>query len=75
MEESVRNVSLLPESRKIIQIDLVTLPTPVKEKGHSGYFPFALLMVEKKPGLVTGMDSLDEAVSSLFDHLENGQPE
>ncbi|HEC41693.1 MAG TPA: hypothetical protein ENI20_02560 [Bacteroides sp.] len=58
MEESVRNVALLPESLKIIQIDLVMLPTPVKEKGHKGFFPFALIMVEKNTGLFLGMDTV-----------------
>lgn len=58
LDESIKNVSLLPESRKTIQMDLVLLPSPIKEKGKKGYFPFALLMADKKTGFVTGMELL-----------------
>jgi len=42
----------LPETVQVMQIDLFMLPTPVKEKGRKGYFPFVLLMVEEGNGLV-----------------------
>ncbi len=58
LEESALKVSRLPESRKIVQLDLVMLPTPVKEKGSKGYFPFALLFLDEKTGLVLGVDTL-----------------
>ena len=56
--EKALKVSLLPEKRFIIQLDLVMLPAPIKEKGKKGYFPFALLMADKSNGFVSGMDML-----------------
>ena len=51
-------VSRLPERPQVIQVDLVLLPAPVKEKGRKGYFPFVLLMVDKQSGMVPGMAML-----------------
>ncbi len=51
-------VSRLPEGPQVIQVDLVLLPSPVKEKGSKGYFPFVLLMVDKQSGMVPGMAML-----------------
>ena len=39
-------------------MDLVMLPTPVKEKGKKGCFPFMLLLVDKQSGMVPGMNML-----------------
>lgn len=57
-KESLKKISLFPERRMIIQMDLVLLPSPVKEKGQKGYFPFVLLMADKKTGLIIGMNML-----------------
>jgi len=45
-------LSRLPETGSVLQIELIMLPTPVKDMGRKGYFPFALLMVEKGNGLI-----------------------
>jgi hypothetical protein len=51
-------VSRLSEGPQVVQVDLVMLPTPVKEKGKKGYFPFMLLLVDKQSGMVPGMAML-----------------
>jgi hypothetical protein len=56
--ENALKVSFFPENKFIIQLDLVMLPTPIKEKGKKGYFPFALLMADKKDGFIMGMNML-----------------
>jgi len=56
--EKALKVSLLPEKKFIIQLDLVMLPAPIKEKGKKGYFPFALLMADKSDGFISGMNML-----------------
>jgi hypothetical protein len=45
-------LSRLPEASQELQLDLFMLPTPVKEKGSKGYFPFVLLLVDKGNGMV-----------------------
>ena len=45
-------LSRLPEASQELQIDLVLLPAPVKEKGSKAYFPFVLLMVDKHNGMI-----------------------
>ena len=55
---SSEKVSRLPQSRNILQIDLVLIPSPVKERGQRGYFPFALLLVEKESEMIPGMQTL-----------------
>ena len=52
------DVSRLSEGEQVVQADLVMLPTPVKEKGKKGYFPYILLLVEKQNGMVPGMAML-----------------
>jgi hypothetical protein len=56
--ETCAGISRLKESPKILQVDLVMLPAPVKEKGKKGYFPFVLLMVDKENGMIPGMAML-----------------
>jgi hypothetical protein len=51
-------VSRLSEGTQVVQVDLVMLPAPVKEKGKKGYFPFMLLLVDKQNGIVPGMAML-----------------
>ena len=47
-----------PVKPSILQIDLVMLPTPVKEGKNKPYFPFILLAVDKKTGLVVAFETL-----------------
>ncbi len=57
-ESKIEAVYKLPESRTIVQMELATLPAPVQEKGKRGYFPFGLLLADKKNGMILGMDTL-----------------
>ena len=57
-EAKVEAVFRLPESRTIVQLELALIPAPVKEKGKKGYFPFGLLLADKKNGLMLGMEML-----------------
>ncbi|MBL7111180.1 MAG: hypothetical protein ISS19_04485 [Bacteroidales bacterium] len=56
--ETMAEVSRLSEGSQVVQVDLVMLPAPVKEKGKKGYFPFMLLLVDKQNGSVPGMTLL-----------------
>ena len=47
-----RSLTDLPEARQHLQLDLIVLPSPVKEKGQKALFPFVLLMLEKGSGLI-----------------------
>ena len=51
-------LSRLPEASQELQVDLFMLPAPVREKGTRGYFPFVLMLVDKRNGMVTGMSML-----------------
>lgn len=48
----IEEFSQLPEVGQELQIDLVLLPAPVKEKGSKAYFPFVLLIVDKYVGTI-----------------------
>lgn len=54
----ISQVRQLPESRKVLQLDLPLLPAPVKEPGKKGYFPFGLLFLDKKSGMMAGMEMM-----------------
>lgn len=79
--DTCERLSKLEMRRMIMQVDLIILPAPVKEKGKKGYFPFMLLMVDGETGMVTGMamltpipdlDALYESVSQkLMEELVN----
>ena len=56
--KTVESVKKLKVSKLTLQTDLVLVPAPVKEKGKKGYFPFMLLLVEKKSGMIAGMELL-----------------
>lgn len=57
-ESKIEAVYKLPESRTIVQMELALLPAPVQEKGKRGYFPFGLLLADKKRSLMLGMEML-----------------
>ena len=44
----------LPQKPTIIQLDLIMLPSGVKEEGYKAFFPFILLMVNKKSEMIEG---------------------
>ncbi len=56
--QALDKVAQLPEASVVMQLDLVLLPNPVMERGKRGYFPFALLLVDKEREVVTGMQTL-----------------
>lgn len=56
--DTCERLSKLEMRRMIMQVDLILLPAPVKEKGKKGYFPFILLMVDGQTGMVEGMTML-----------------
>ncbi|MCP4313178.1 MAG: hypothetical protein GY790_18110 [Bacteroidetes bacterium] len=45
-------LSSLPEASQELQIDLILLPAPVREKGSKAYFPFVLLLMDKYNGMI-----------------------
>lgn len=57
-KEGVDAVSKLPEARAVLQLDLFMLPNQVLEKGKRGFFPFALLILDKNRGVVPCMQTL-----------------
>ncbi len=67
--KTVESVKKLKVSKLTFQTDLVLVPTPVKEKEKKGYFPFMLLLVEKKSGMIAGMELLspDPDLPSLYE--------
>jgi hypothetical protein len=54
-----------------LQLDLVLLPAPVKERGRKGCFPFVLLLVDKENGMVPGMVMLtpDPDLHSMYESV------
>jgi len=70
-EETVEQVAGLPEKKIVIETDLVLLPKPVKPRGERGYFPFALLMVDKRSGIVLGANVLSPVpdLTSLYESV------
>jgi uncharacterized pyridoxamine 5'-phosphate oxidase family protein len=51
-------ISKLKVKKAIYQVDLVMMPTPVKDKQKLGYFPFLLLLLDKETGMIPGMTML-----------------
>lgn len=50
-------LSRLPQQNVILEVDLSFLPNPIADK-NPPYFPFALLVVEKKSGYIVNVDLL-----------------
>jgi hypothetical protein len=69
--QALNKVAQLPEASVVMQLDLVLLPTPVLEKGKKGFFPFALLLVDKEREVVTGMQTLtpEPDLHSLYESV------
>ena len=44
----------LPQKPTTIQLDLIMIPSGVKEEGYNAFFPFILLMVNKKSEIIEG---------------------
>jgi len=51
-------LSEYPKKPEVMQIDLIMLPSPVKERETKPYFPFMLLVVNKKYGIVRNFEML-----------------
>jgi hypothetical protein len=47
-----------PKKPEILQIDLALLPTPIEDGKTKPYFPFMLLLVNKKSGIISGYEML-----------------
>jgi len=56
--DTSESVSKLKVEPVVLLVDLVILPTPVKEKGKKGYFPFMLLLIDSETGIINGMTLL-----------------
>jgi hypothetical protein len=69
--ESRAEVLRLPVRSLVLQADLLLLPVPVMEKGRKGFFPFALLLVDRENGVVYGMEMLEPLpdLHSLYESL------
>ena len=69
--ETCAKVSRLKVSPVTLQVDLVLLPSPVREKGKKDYFPFVLLLVEKENGMIPGMAMLtpDPDLNSMYESV------
>lgn len=67
--KNIEAVSKLKTSNVTLQCDLVLIPTPVKEPGKKGYFPFMLILSDKRSGMVPGMNLLepDPDLPSLYE--------
>jgi hypothetical protein len=57
-KETIRDLDQLPMRTGTLQLDLVMIPAPVKDDASPGYFPFMLLLCNKKSGIVEGMETL-----------------
>ncbi len=57
-EDMISALNTLPRKPHTLQVDLVMLPTPVKDKDSGDFIPFALLLCNKKSGIVEGMQIL-----------------
>jgi len=59
----------LPQQNIILEVDLILLPNPVMDK-NPPYYPFVLLLVEKKSGYVVDLDLMTPHpnVDEMFAH-------
>jgi len=48
----------MPQHKKTLQTDLLIIPNAIKEKGGKPYFPFLILVVDKKSGIIEGFQML-----------------
>ena len=69
--DMVRSLAKLQEKKMILQMDLRMLPAPVKDGVHTPYFPWIIMLVEKKRGMVlhfkllTPLPDLQHMLSTL----------
>jgi uncharacterized protein DUF6930 len=56
--EQISRLNEIPKSRDRYLFDAIMLPTPVREKGSPDCFPFALLLANKKTGIVDGFKNV-----------------
>ena len=54
----VSRLENIPASQNTLQVDLALLGNPIREKGNPAYFPFILLLVDSKTGMVLNGDFL-----------------
>ena len=61
----------MPVKPVTLQMDHYLLPSPVMEKGKKGYFPFALLMVDRDSGQVARMAMLtpEPSMHAMYESL------
>jgi hypothetical protein len=69
--DDILAISRLPEASQVLQLDLILLPASIREKGQKGYFPFALLMVDKRNDMVISSSVLspEPDLHSLYESL------
>jgi hypothetical protein len=49
----------LPRSKDMVEIGVAMLPAPVRETGSRPFFPFIVLVVEARSGMILGHEMLD----------------
>jgi hypothetical protein len=69
----VNQLETIPASPNTLQVDLALLGNPIREKGNPAYFPFILLLVDSKTGLVLNGDFLSPLPD--FDSMLSSLPE
>lgn len=60
-----------PKKPEILQIDLALLPTPIEDEKTRPYFPFMLLLVNKKSGIISGYEMLSPIpdIDSMYESV------
>ncbi|MFC2116939.1 DUF6930 domain-containing protein [Bacteroidota bacterium] len=70
-EEMLPALNALPRKPNTLQLDLALIPAPVKDNVSPGYFPFLLLLCNKKSGMVEAMQTLPPKpdLDSMYESL------
>ncbi|HAX92359.1 MAG TPA: hypothetical protein DCY25_00180 [Bacteroidales bacterium] len=53
-EEDIEPLRFLRRTQSVYQADYRIMPAPVREKGNPDYFPFTVLLTDKKSGIILG---------------------
>jgi hypothetical protein len=55
----------LPQSKQIVEVDLMQLPTPIGEKGQRPYLPHLMMIADSKSGMILGFEVVKPAKTPL----------
>lgn len=56
--EDIESLRFLRRNQSVYQADYRMIPATVKEKGQPEYFPFTVLLTEKKSGYIAGFETI-----------------